>query len=209
MSAPRTRTYFLRDTFQSRFIMVSLVHYLIISLTFVGALFIPLVIQLDNLSLSLAEKGEVATQFISLHERVWVPLLAIFVILALHSVFFSHRIAGPLYRLRSIFKAVGEGNLFISVKIRESDYLHKEAESLDAMILSLAARMRGIEAQYDEVHKVVAELNRAVERGSMHDVDQTKKRLEEELERLKASLGQFRTTAEQTEVKAVSEVAPC
>ena len=209
MSTPRIRRHFLSDTFQSRFIMVSLAHYFIITLTFVGALFIPLVIQLDNLSLSLAEKGEVANQFISLHARVWLPLSVVFVLLALHSVFFSHRIAGPLYRLRSIFKAVGEGNLSISVKIRESDYLHKEAESLNAMILSLAARMRGIEAQYDEVHKVVAELNRAVERGSMHDVDQTKKRLEEELERLKASLGQFRTTAEQTEVKAVSEVAPC
>ena len=209
MSAPRIRQYFLRDTFQSRFIMVSLVHYLIITLTFVGALFIPLVIQLENLSLSLAEKGEVANQFISLHERMWLPLLAILVLLTLHSVFFSHRIAGPLYRFRNVFKAVGEGNLSLSVKIRDGDYLHKEAEVLSTMILSLAARMRGIEAQYDEVHRVVAELNRAVEGGSMHDVDQTRKRLEEELERLKASLGQFRTTAEQTEVKAVSEVARC
>ncbi len=209
MSAPHKRHYFLRDTFQSRFIMVSLAHYLIITLTFIGALFLPLVIQLDNLSLSLAEKGEVANQFISLHERMWLPLLAILVLLTLHSVFFSHRIAGPLYRFRNVFKAVGEGNLSLSVKIRDGDYLHKEAEVLSTMILSLAARMRGIEAQYDEVHRVVAELNRAVEGGSMHDVDQTRKRLEEELERLKASLGQFRTTAEQTEVKAVSEVARC
>ncbi len=199
MSAPHKRHYFLRDTFQSRFIIVSLAHYLIITLTFIGALFLPLMIQLDNLSLSLAEKGEVANQFISLHERMWLPLLAILVLLTLHAVFFSHRIAGPLYRFRNVFKAVGEGNLSLSVKIRDGDYLHKEAEVLSTMILSLAARMRGIEAQYDEVHRVVAELNRAVEGGSMHDVDQTRKRLEEELERLKASLGQFRTTAEQTE----------
>ena len=75
MIQPRKKTYFLSDTFQSKFLAVSLFHYSIILLTFVGALFAPLMIQLDSLALSHTEKAEFANQFLSLHERLWVPLV--------------------------------------------------------------------------------------------------------------------------------------
>ena len=195
MSTSRTRLYFLRDTFQSRFIIVSLLHYLVISLTFAGTLFIPIMIRFDDMSLSMLEKGRLANEFISLHDRVWVPLLVILVLLVIHSVLFSHRIAGPLYRFRNIFKAVGEGNLSLSANIRKYDYLTKEAECLDEMITSLRSRIQDIETQCHEISGTLTDLNGVVERGSMSEVDQTKKRLVEQQEQLRASMNRFKTSA--------------
>ncbi len=188
------RTYILPDSFQYEFLTVSLLHFLIIILTFVLTLFVPLMMQLDNLSLSVAEKHGLASQFLSLHARVWPALLVVLLLLGGHSVFFSHKLAGPLYRAREMFKAIGDGNLTISTVIRKGDYLHKEMECLDGMQVSLKAKLSDITAQHREVRGSLVELKRAIESGSTTEADRNMQRLEEQLERLKAYVDQFRTT---------------
>ena len=195
MTRPRKRTYFLSDTFQTKFLAVSLFHYSIILLTFVGTLFAPLMIQLDSLSLSHTEKAEFANQFLSLHERLWVPLVVVLGLLTFHSLFFSHRIAGPLFRFRRIFKAVAEGDLTICANIRTNDYLKKEADGLDDMIGSLRTKMFDMQANFEGINGLLNELDRAVTSGSMAEVAQSKKQLSERVDQLKAHLEQFKTCA--------------
>ncbi len=195
MIRPRKRSYFLSDTFQTKFLAVSLFHYFIILLTFVGTLFAPLMIQLDSLALSHTEKAEFANQFISLHERLWVPLVVVLGLLTFHSLFFSHRIAGPLFRFRHIFKAVAEGDLTICANIRKDDYLKKEADSLDDMITSLRTRIIDVEADCGEITGLLNELDRAVTSGSMTEVAESRKKLSERADQLKAHLKHFKTFA--------------
>lgn len=195
MIRPRKRTYFLSDTFQTKFLAVSIFHYFIVLLTFVGTLFAPLMIKLDSLSLSHREKAEFANQFISLHERVWIPLLVVLGLLAFHSLFFSHRIAGPLYRFRSIFKAIAEGDLTICANIRKGDYLRKEADGLDEMIGSLRTKMLDMQANCEGISGLLNGLDRAVTSGSMAEVAQSRKQLSERADQLKAHLKQFKTSA--------------
>ncbi len=189
----RTRKYFLEDSCQPRLLAVSLVHYLLIILTFVATLFVPLFIEMDNIPLPFPEKGELEHQLSSLHERVWPSVIGVFVLLAIHSVLFSHRIAGPLYRYRTIFKAIGEGDLTVSAHTRKHDYVKKESESLNEMITSLRSSIKDLEERCGHACGVLAELKRAVETESRKDVDQTLGRLEEQLERLNSSLHKFRT----------------
>ncbi len=195
MAQLRKRRFFLSDTFQAKFLGVSLLHYFIILLTFVGTLFAPLMIQLDSLSLSHTEKAEFANQFISLHERLWVPLVVVLGLLTFHSLFFSHRIAGPLYRFRSIFKAIGEGDLTICANIRKDDYLRKEADGLDEMIGSLRTKMLDMQANCEGISGLLNELDRAVTSGSMAGVAESRKKLSERADQLKAHLKQFKTSA--------------
>ena len=61
----------------------------------------------------LPEGAELANQFLSLHERVWPAMLVALLLLGFHLVFFSHRIAGPLYRWRRLFSEVGAGNCWV------------------------------------------------------------------------------------------------
>lgn len=188
------RTYLLPDSFQYRFLANSLVHFFIIIMTFVLTLFVPLMVQLDNLSLPLTERQELAGQFLSLHQRVWPALFVVVLLLAVHSVFFSHRIAGPLYRARSIFKAIAGGDLTVSTVIRKGDYLHTEMECLDEMVTSIKKNIADIEAQQRELHGPLAELRRAVESGAMTDAGRSMKKLDEQLERLRVCVGHFRKT---------------
>lgn len=187
------RTYILPDSFQYRFLALSFVHFLIIILTFLLALFVPLMVQLDNLSLPLSEKEELATQFLSLHQRVWPPLLVVLLLLGVHSVFFSHKIAGPLYRARGMFKSIGDGDLTISTVIRKGDYLHREMECLDEMLTSLKANLSDITGEHREVRGSLVELKRAIETGSTTEADRNMKRLEEHLERLRSAVDRFKT----------------
>ena len=189
----RTRQYFLKDSCQPQLLAVSLVHYLLIILTFVATLFVPLLIEMDNIPLPLPENGELAHQLSLLHERVWPSVVGVLVLLAIHSVLFSHRIAGPLYRYRTIFNAIREGDLTVSANTRKHDYMKKESESLNEMIASLRSRIKDLEEQGGQARGVLAELKRAVETESRKEVDQTIDRLEEQLERLNGSLHEFRT----------------
>lgn len=190
----RKRTYLLWDSFQFRFLAISLVHFFIIIMTFVVTLFVPLMVQLDNLSLSLAEKQDLASQFLSLHQRVWPAVLVVVLLLAVHSIFFSHRIAGPLYRARRIFKAIAGGDLTVSTVIRKGDYLHTEMECLDEMVTSIKTKIADIEAQQRELHGPLAELRRAVESGAMTDAGMSMKKVDEQLERLRVCVDHFRKT---------------
>jgi len=48
-------------------------------------------------------------------------------------ILYTHRIAGPLYRIKVCAKAIGEGRLGTRVKFRQKDVIHPFAESLNEM----------------------------------------------------------------------------
>jgi len=49
-------------------------------------------------SVSWEQHAQIAAQFLELNERIWPWLIITFLVLLLHSMYFMHRIAGPLYR---------------------------------------------------------------------------------------------------------------
>ncbi|MFQ5897232.1 MAG: hypothetical protein ACE5JN_03205 [Candidatus Methylomirabilia bacterium] len=187
------RRQILVDAFQYRLLGINLLHFLTILMIFAAALFAPLMIQLDSGTLSWGEKQEVASEFLSLHARVWPPLFATLVLLSIHAIFVSHRIAGPLYQFRKLFTLVAQGNLSVRATIRKHDYLGKDAESINEMIAALRTRITGIEEQYEEVHAVLTELKRAIDSSSVEDMNEQIKHLELRMDRLKVSVNQFRT----------------
>jgi nitrogen fixation/metabolism regulation signal transduction histidine kinase len=68
-----------------------------------------------------------------------LPALAIseavmIVVTALFALFYSHRIAGPVYRLKKAMEEVSQGNMDIQVKIRKNDEFHDLAENFNAML---------------------------------------------------------------------------
>jgi methyl-accepting chemotaxis protein len=171
---PRKR--YLIDNLQYRLLGVSMFYFCSIVLVFTGVLFIPIIIELNSGSLSSPVVQEAAHQFLLLHAKLWPPALLLIALLALHTIVVSHRIVGPLYRFRLEMKKIGDGNLFVHVKLRQNDYLRKEAESINHMVESLREKMRGIEGDQRAAHKVLVELQRAVIRGSAdamnHKIDE-------------------------------------
>jgi HAMP domain-containing protein len=66
------------------------------------------------------------------------PLLIIlpivFIILAVTCLFISHRIAGPLHRLKMYMEKVENGDHSVRLKFRKSDAIHDVAESFNRMV---------------------------------------------------------------------------
>ena len=70
-----TRRLMVHDM-QYRLLAVSLFHFVLVVAVFAGALFIPLMIQMESDAATSAESAEAARQFLTLHYRVWPPLLS-------------------------------------------------------------------------------------------------------------------------------------
>ena len=187
---PYRRQRILIDRFQYRLLVINLLYFCTILLIFATALFLPLILELH--SDSILKQAEAASEFLSLHARVWPALFLVFVLLAFHSIFVSHRIVGPLYRFRTTFQAVAAGDLSVRAILRKHDYLDSELESVNQMIASLQAKVQDIEAPSQEVQALVAVLERAIERGAVEDMHQSIKELRVHVERLQGALNHFR-----------------
>ncbi len=57
--------------------------------------------------------------------------------IAVISMFFSHKIAGPIFRLERSMEAIGKGDLTVGTAFRQNDQLVPLAEEINAMVRSL------------------------------------------------------------------------
>lgn len=170
------RRRFLVDRFQYRLLGIAFLHFLAILLIFAAAAFF-------------------AREFLPLHARLWPPLIAALVLLALNSVLVSHRIAGPLYQFRRIFNHIAQGNLAVRARIRKTDYLRKDADSINEMIATLETRTTSIKEQCADAEVLLIELKEAIDSGSVEQMNEHIKNLEVQMERLKLCANQFTTAA--------------
>ena len=63
-----------------------------------------------------------------------IILPVVFVLLAIIVIFISHRIAGPLYRLKMYMEKVENGDYSVKLKFRKNDSIHDVAESFNRMV---------------------------------------------------------------------------
>lgn len=185
------RRYLLWDTVQPRFLAVSVAHQSLVFLTFAGSLFVPLMVKLHDTPLSSPEAGTIGYQFTILHESVWPAFPIALLLILVHSVFFSHRIAGPLYRFRNVFKAISQGDLMVETKIRNHDYLRQEAESLEHMVGELRSKLTDIQTDCHTLDDLVVELKVALHGKSVKEATEVTARLEQRASRLLTHVQQF------------------
>ncbi len=69
------------------------------------------------------------------------------------TLYVSHKIAGPLYRLGKSLENLGSGDLSFSVKLREHDELSDFAATLNSTIENLRERVSQIQEEIDRVRK--------------------------------------------------------
>ncbi len=185
------RRHLLVDRFQYRLIAISVVHFGLVLLVFLVAMLLPLMLRLDDPSATYFEKNQVADVLLFFNEQLWLPLAAVFLLLTVHSVFVSHRIAGPLYRFKMVFKALADGDLAVRANIRKHDYLHPHAKSLNEMIEALETRMHDLEDQTLCLKDEAAQLKEAVSSGTKAEIQKAAERVESRVEGLKGQLAHF------------------
>jgi methyl-accepting chemotaxis protein len=172
---------------------IAIFHFLIVVLVFAAAIFAPVVVRLTSGDISSPSVQAAAREFLVLHGRIWMPLIGAFMLLVLHNIVVTHRVAGPLFRFRRYMRGVGQGDLSAGIRIRKADYLHKEAKAASRMVDALREKVVYIEERYDEANEAWRELRCALSGETTAGLEGKIKALSERLEDCRAGVDVFNT----------------
>jgi hypothetical protein len=88
----------------------------------------------------LASLEPAATEFLVLHKRIWPAALFSFAGVFVYSLVFSHRIAGPIYRINATLRQLLRDEHPEKVTFRENDCFQPTAELLTELSNKMAER---------------------------------------------------------------------
>ncbi len=190
----RRRKYVIRPKFQVVLMIISF-SYVIFSCAIMGVfLFIPLMVELDKSDIGSEQALVAAIRILYLNEKFWPALLLFFFAIACHSIYTSHKIAGPLYRFNFVFKAIKEGTIPLPLQVRKKDYLCYEMESINQMLEGLRDRLADLQESQAQLNQSILTCKDTVGRSSeselikkMEGLAEQGKKLEEKLDFFKIS----------------------
>ncbi len=82
----------------------------------------------------------------------------------------SHKIAGPLYRLKNQIEALKDGNLGINFNIREKDQLQLLAKTLNGMCVSLKQKYSELKDKYKDLNHYLGKKNFCVSEDDKQEI---------------------------------------
>jgi methyl-accepting chemotaxis protein len=149
----RRRRFLIDRSLQIRFIAASLGYVAFYIFVMAAATFIPLVFLLRTAKPESHMAYLLANNLIYLHRHVWPIALLVLVLVSVHSLWLSHKVAGPLFRFRRIFQALAAGKLPSPQRLRKRDYLQSEMKLINEMLQGLQSRTTDLQ----EAQKALAE----------------------------------------------------
>jgi len=129
---------------QFRFLATILVYGGLTILVLGTALFLPDFFLLSDDTLDFQTKIRASEVILAIHQRLWVPVIALLIVIGAHFFRIFHRVVGPLYRFRWAFGEIAKGNLALTVRIRQDDFLHLEEAALNDMINSVSEKLSSV-----------------------------------------------------------------
>ena len=92
------------------------------------------------------------------------------------ALFFSHFIAGPIYRFEKTLEQMREGNLNVNVRLRKNDELKDVADLFNQTLASLRNRVRkerdGLTISLDKAMELVESLKKAGRNQESNELEQ-------------------------------------
>ena len=186
--------------FQLRLIGLGLVYSLIVMGTFAMVMFGPLVMDLHDGDISDPKVQAAAQQFLTLHLRVWPPVFIVLALLIVHHVVVSHRVAGPLYRMRITMQAMARGDISAKIVVRGKDYLVKDVVALNELLVSLREKVNGLADDCQAADTALAELREANDHASSEVIHQKREEVQAYVNRIRDGLRWFKTGSPSTPV---------
>lgn len=191
MIGPFQRRQLFVHPVQYWFVVTTLIYFACLLIVLYAVVFLPMVQPLYDSSVSWEQHAQIASQFLELNERIWPWLIITFLVLLLHSMYFMHRIAGPLYRFSTLFRSIGTGQLHQRARLRKHDYLHREAQAFNSMLDNIENRIQTINLHAALVTQAYEAVALRVQGQSSDQVQAALHSLEEEIRGFKACLTDF------------------
>jgi len=191
------RSYFIRRRLQWK-VFASVIAMLIsFSLFLALGLYFPLFyILYSNLPTESVMLQQAAYFYLAIERYIWISVLVVIVLLGLYSVFFSHRIAGPLYRFEQTLQGVSQGDLSQRVQLRRYDELKDFGDQINRTLDILETQVRRAKEMMADAERAQSDLYALCQgQGSQGpEVDRRLSTLKEATSRLREVLSYFRTS---------------
>jgi hypothetical protein len=123
----RRRKILVQPGYQLRVAAMILIFILAYSLLLGFLIFYPLHMQFGA-AMGREEQFRLAQEILELHKRFWPSVLVVGILVAIQSVFVTHRVVGPAYHLRRVLEGFSAGKYEMRAHLRRWDRL-KELEA--------------------------------------------------------------------------------
>lgn len=189
----KRKNYFIEKKFQTKYLLLTIILLLAYTLLFVTIIFAPYILKL-YLNYPLSEKAEAAKVMLLLHGTVWPWIGGVILFFGAVSILISHKIAGPLFRMKKTLSQVTQGNLNASIKLRKWDDLKDLADHINLLIEELRNFVITLRNDYDLLSEYILELEHQVDskviseasgREIIKKVQASRKNIEAVLEKFK------------------------
>ena len=188
----RRRHFIINKDLQFSLLTIS-IFYLLLFLVVIGSiLFIPVMIELDRVDYASDQAVQAASKIMYLHSKFWPAVIFALIVIALHSIRTSHKIAGPLYRFDRLFESMKEGNLSQKISLRKGDYLINEMDNINEMLESLQIRVQEIKNAQTGLNVAISECKDVVSHASKDEISKRMNDITEKGDQLGEKLAYFK-----------------
>ncbi len=185
MKNRKRRIYFIDSKFQVQFIIKFCLLVVLSSLITAGLLYIfaskTTTVSFENTEAVVKSTADFIMPVLLQTIIVVMVLMGLFTIML--TLFISHKIAGPLYRLQKEFEIMAKGEFDADFKLRGDDQLQNIAESLNDMKAKLRFYFKSFESNIEELETLLKE--------SIAEEDLKKNTLSK-LDKIKNTLNRFK-----------------
>ena len=138
--------------------------------------------------ISLTEQIQAARNFITYHNYLWIPFLITVALVIVHIVYFTHRIAGPIFRFQKQLEAMKRGDFSTDVTLRKKDFLRDLEGSMNEFSQQLREDLSRLE-NIRSCHALIKELSEDLKKEGKERESEALASLSDEIE---GSLEKFR-----------------
>ncbi|MCR9247443.1 MAG: hypothetical protein NXI31_20625 [bacterium] len=159
MSTYKRRRLLVDRQLQLSMVFHALVAVVLILVIAIAGSIAPLVWQLSDGRSQDHEAAAIVMLY--LHERFWPLAFAGALIAGAFALHYSHRIAGPLVRVRRHLRQLGDGEISPQLRSRRRDFLKVEVECLNFAVAGVGQRIEAIQRAHHAVEQAYADLELA------------------------------------------------
>lgn len=191
MNFQKRRNYFIEKQFQTKYILLTMLLLLTYTFFFIIIIFAPYMLTL-YFDYPLAERTDAAKAILLLHSTIWPWVGGVILFFGAVSIFVSHKVAGPLFRLKKSLAQVTQGDLNVVIKLRKWDDLKDLAEHVNVLIEELRTFVANLRNDYSLLSEYILELEREIDakilteetgREIIRKVQESRKNIEEALKK--------------------------
>ena len=162
MNFTKRKNYFIEKRFQTKYLLLTMLLLLSYSFIFIVIIFAPYMLTL-YFDYPLAEKTEAAKALLLLNGSIWPWIGGSILIFGAISIFISHKVAGPLYRLKKSLIKITEGDLNVVIKLRKWDDLKDLAEHINLLTGELKTFLITLKNDYSLLSEYILDLKREID----------------------------------------------